>query len=558
MGEDRRLAVRRTRGTTSLTLALLLAACAALLLAPSSEAAWPGVNGKIVFLRQGQGQGPRYINPDGTGLSEAPSAGFWSTWSPDGRKLAYNCGGICTVNSDGTDRRTVWQGDFPFNTPGTQIMWSPDQTKFIYGVANCTYAYGCNSFYIVIRNQDGSIDRTIGGNWDDYYPAFSPDGTKIAFASTRDSANAGFCFQDGSAGCTWDIYVANADGSNQRQITNTPDWDETDPDWSPDGSKLVFSSNRDGFRSDIYTMNADGTNVTKLTNDRVSDEPAWSPDGTKIVFRTERDEPDPNNCSLSGDRICNLEIYSMNADGTGQTNVTNDPAPDGEPDWQPLSLGRGGYARPKGAGPVNVRFVPAFNPCAGSNPPGSVHGAPLAVPSCQPPQQSSVFLTMGTEDSNGKASQFDGLLQVKVVCNPPAPAATPPCTTTGDQADVRFEAQFTDVRNATSLTDYFGELEVKTTLRMTDRTNGLNGTDPATAVDVPFSFAVPCTGDLDTTIGSSCAVSTTADAVTPGIVPEGKRSVWGLGQVQVYDGGPDGVAATPDNTLFLTQGLFAP
>jgi len=164
---------------------------------------------------------------------------------------------------------------------------------------------------------------------------------------------------------------------------------------------------------------------------------------------------------------------------------------------------------------------------------------------------------MGTGDSNGQASNFTGDLQIKSICNPPAPSVQPPCTDAGDQADLKLDAQFTDIRNVTTLTDYTGELQVKTTLRITDRVNGPTGANPATAVNVPFSFTVPCSGDGDTTVGSTCTVSTTADALNPGIVPEGKRSVWSLGQVQVSDGGADGSATTADNTLFLTQGLFA-
>jgi WD40 repeat protein len=293
-------------------------------------------------------------------------------------------------------------------------------------------------------------------------------------------------------------------------------------------------------------MNSDGTNQTRVTFNTVDDiDPVWSPDGSKLAFaRQENSQTD---------------LYTINVNGTGETNITTSPSiSEQSPDWQPLSPAPNGYARPRGASPLNVRFVPAFNQCVGSSPPGSIHGSPLAVPSCQPSQQSSLFLTMGAGDSNGEASQFEGLLQIKAICNPPAPGPTPSCKNPGDQADVKLDAVFTDVRTAPDLTAYLGELEVRVFLRMTDRHNGTSDSVPATATDVPFRFAVPCSGELDTTIGSTCTVSTTADGVVPGIVPEGKRSVWELGQVQVYDGGADGVAATPDNTLFAVQGFFAP
>ena len=69
---------------------------------------------------------------------------------------------------------------------------------------------------------------------------------------------------------------------------------------------------------------------------------------------------------------------------------------------------------------------------------------------------------------------------------------------------------------------------------------------------------MPCTATGDTTIGSTCAVATTADAVTPGVIKEGMRAIWQLGQVQVLDGGADGVASTTPNTVFARQGVFVP
>ena len=67
-----------------------------------------------------------------------------------------------------------------------------------------------------------------------------------------------------------------------------------------------------------------------------------------------------------------------------------------------------------------------------------------------------------------------------------------------------------------------------------------------------------CRAPASTTIGSTCSITTTFDAVYPGSVPEGKRSVWQLGRVRVNDGGADGVVATAPNTLFATQGVFVP
>jgi hypothetical protein len=81
---------------------------------------------------------------------------------------------------------------------------------------------------------------------------------------------------------------------------------------------------------------------------------------------------------------------------------------------------------------------------------------------------------------------------------------------------------------------------------------------PGTASDVTLSFAVPCNATTSTE-GATCSTSTTADAIVPGIAKENERSVWELGQLQVFDGGGDGDAdTTGDNTLFAVPGLYAP
>jgi hypothetical protein len=76
--------------------------------------------------------------------------------------------------------------------------------------------------------------------------------------------------------------------------------------------------------------------------------------------------------------------------------------------------------------------------------------------------------------------------------------------------------------------------------------------------DITYEFDVPCTATGSTTIGGACSVDTTADAITPGTVTETKRAIWQLSDILVYDGGADGDGGTPDNTVFLRQGIFIP
>ena len=161
--------------------------------------------------------------------------------------------------------------------------------------------------------QDVSVTVTAGSPTNltnnsaaDWEPAWSPDGTRIAFASRRDG--------------NWDIYVMSADGTGQERLTNNPALDAA-PAWSPDGTRIAFHSTRDGNVDNIYVMNADGTGQERLTNNGKSYGLAWSPDGTRIAFQSDRDG--------------NWQVYVMNADGSGPVRLTNNGDFNGSPAWSP-------------------------------------------------------------------------------------------------------------------------------------------------------------------------------------------------------------------------------
>ena len=112
-----------------------------------------------------------------------------------------------------------------------------------------------------------------------------------------------------------------------------------------------------------------------------------------------------------------------------------------------------------------------------------------------------------------------------------------------------------------ALADYGGEIRAHVELRITDKDNTPHpgGPGAATTTEIPLDVIAPCIGVASLQDGSVCSVSTTADALAPGAVKEGRRSVWQLGRAEVYDGGPDGDANTPaGDTLFATQGVFIP
>jgi TolB protein len=190
--------------------------------------------------------------------------------------------------------------------------WSPDGTKILF-FSDRDLAYQNYDIYVMSVDGSGVVRLTSNPNEDvrdNWWPSWSPDGSKIAYGSNKDSLY-------------WtDIYVMNADGSGQTRLTDNSAGYSDQPNWSPDGSRIAFESSRDG-NHEIYVMNADGSGQTNLTNNpRTDDSPDWSPDGSQIIFSSNRDGSSPD--WIKG-------IYVMNADGSGVTRLTNDG--DYWPDW---------------------------------------------------------------------------------------------------------------------------------------------------------------------------------------------------------------------------------
>jgi hypothetical protein len=180
-----------------------------------------------------------------------------------------------------------------------------------------------------------------------------------------------------------------------------------------------------------------------------------------------------------------------------------------------VTVANDAYARPRGATPFYSQLVPAYDPCTSAN---RTHGPPLEHPSCNPPSQASDNLTVGTPDANGKTANSSGSFRYGVRVGDPA--------TLADEADVAFDFKLSDVRVAGTLADYSGELQPRATIRMTDKRHGPAVNETGSVEDLVLPATVPCAVTADVNIGAACNLTTTLDALTPGLVRESARAIW--------------------------------
>jgi len=276
------------------------------------------------------------MNPDGTNpanLTNHPDADHSAAWSPDGTKIAFVTSRdanreVYVMNADGSGATNLSQHPDSDTSP----VWSPTGTKIAFQTdrENVTAILSAEpkltipgfDVEIFVMNADGTGQTNVTNDpaWDGY-PSWSPDGDRIVFESDRDDTEI-MLFDYGLTldGLGHEVYVVDADGGNLTNLSNSPE-DDGRPMWSPTAERIVFVSTRDG-NTEIYTMNADGTGQTRRTSNPADDSyPSWSPDGAWITFHSDRDG--------------NTDIYKMTADGLSTTRLTTSSEWDWGPSWSP-------------------------------------------------------------------------------------------------------------------------------------------------------------------------------------------------------------------------------
>lgn len=298
-------------------------ALVALLGAPAQQAsaAFPGKNGRIVFNSNQDGNAEIYsINPNGSGetnLTNNPASDTQPAVSPNGNRIAFSSdrdGDRDIYVMDAANGRVL---DQITNGPADEVQpaFAPDGDGIVF-VSDA----GFGDFDIYLRAGPGDFrlltheifDPMDPNPPDDDHPASTPTANRIAFESNRAGND--------------NVHIQPLYPSDGFRITNDPADDQA-PNWSPDGERIVFTSDRPndmGLTNDsLFVMSAFGQNEQRLTNrgEPITQDldPAFSPDGTRIVFSSNRDG--------------GTEIYTMNPNNFEATPVTSTPGLDSNPDW---------------------------------------------------------------------------------------------------------------------------------------------------------------------------------------------------------------------------------
>jgi len=259
--------------------------------------------------------------PASSATASFPGPGGRIAFTSD--RAGFSTSDIYSAAADGTD---VHRLTFTFGAFEQDPAWSPDGSRIAYASSNP----GPSHLYVM--NQDGSDQHLVSpdanSNFNDSQPAWSPDGMQIAFARV------------GVAG-GWHIWVMNADGTNLRELPG--DLSEN-PSWSPDGSRIAG----DAAGAGIFVIGVDGTNERRLTTPPAfhnDESPDWSPDGATLAFS---ESPQDGTSSA---------LYTVGADGSGEQQLTTGAFADFHPSWSPDGTRLAFMRRPAAGGSYQLYTV---------------------------------------------------------------------------------------------------------------------------------------------------------------------------------------------------------
>jgi TolB protein len=257
----------------------------------------------------------------------------WVTTRDDPTINPFLVGEIYMMNTDLTDVERI---TFTENASDFFPVLSPTGKRMVFDSNRFRGAGPINTSDLFLMNPDGSeqthLVRGSSATW-------NPKGNKIAYHASASGTGLPIRPDPGSATIDSDIFVLSVDelleaGEPPVNLTNSPDFVDDDPDWSPDGTRILFTRHGvddphgNSVTAEIHVMNADGSGLTRLTfNDEEERGPDWSPDGTRIAFACRRG-PVVNPTAGRTAEIC-----VMNADGSSLVQLTFNSVPDLTPTW---------------------------------------------------------------------------------------------------------------------------------------------------------------------------------------------------------------------------------